>query len=124
MSYNDLHNLNYHYTGRIRCYLCEAPKYKWAIKLESGEFVCRCCINFEGPERVGYAVSYAQYMKKRFTERHEPHIPCPLFINTRTTPTIPQPTPAKTLRHTNQKSDGNTDTNNYMCGQRQHSIKY
>jgi len=51
-------------TKKVLCYLCDMPRFPWAVLQEFSEPVCRGCVNYEGPERIEGIVEQARKLKK------------------------------------------------------------
>ncbi|XP_015928467.3 interferon regulatory factor 2-binding protein 2-A-like [Parasteatoda tepidariorum] len=69
---------------RQHCYLCDLPKFPWAILLEYSEPVCRGCLNYEGADRIEGVVENARRLKRQYRE----------FIEaTRSAPAVRESTP-------------------------------
>jgi len=49
---------------KVLCYLCDMPRFPWAVLQEFSEPVCRGCVNYEGPERIEGIVEQARKLKK------------------------------------------------------------
>ena len=99
-------------SNRKICFLCESPRFPWAMTIEAGEWVCRACVNYEGTERLPYSINNARILKNHVREQFflrlvPKNIPNNLLknhlINNYNTPKIP-PRP-KTHTYT-----GNSDT--------------
>jgi len=63
-------NAKNNYSRRVTCYLCECPKYQWAIIRDFGEFICRGCLNFEGPDRIHTVLETVRGKKRSYSNRH------------------------------------------------------
>ena len=48
---------------RVRCFLCDALRYPWAMLREYDVWVCRQCINYEGNQRLPYTINNVRVMK-------------------------------------------------------------
>jgi len=53
-------------TKKVLCYLCDMPRFPWAVLQEFSEPVCRGCVNYEGPERIEGIVEGARKLKKAY----------------------------------------------------------
>uniref|UniRef100_A0A8R1E2E9 IRF-2BP1_2 domain-containing protein n=1 Tax=Caenorhabditis japonica TaxID=281687 RepID=A0A8R1E2E9_CAEJA len=49
---------------RQQCYLCDLPRWPWAIINDYIEPVCRGCVNYEGPDRIELVLEETRQQKK------------------------------------------------------------
>ncbi|KAL3308805.1 interferon regulatory factor 2 binding protein 1, partial [Cichlidogyrus casuarinus] len=53
-------------SSRLHCYLCDLPRYPWAILLEFSEPVCRGCVNYEGADRIERVLCETRQLKRQY----------------------------------------------------------
>jgi len=65
------------YTKHRFCFLCGVPRPYWSVVFIFEETICRCCLNFEGPEQLAAIIQNARFLKSCVSDKRRLNIEVP-----------------------------------------------